>query len=101
LNTKGIAFVETLLSVVIVIVITGSLIPLTYQLKANMHNQRLELHASETALEAAKMIKDQSLFSGTIAIEQNEYHWVYDGKTICVKFKNLNGEQLKCINREE
>ncbi|MFC7684727.1 hypothetical protein [Ureibacillus sp. GCM10028918] len=101
MNSKGIAFVETLLTVVIVLVITGSLIPLTYQLKTTLYNQKLELHASETALEAAKLIKSQTVFSGTKSIDQNEYQWTYDGEQICVQFNNLSGERVKCINRNE
>lgn len=98
MNTRGIAFVETLLTLVIVLIITGSLVPLTYQLKATLHNQKLELHASEAALEAAKIINASSLFSGTFSIEQNEYDWTYDGEEICVQFQNLSGERVKCIN---
>lgn len=89
---------ETLLTVVIVLIITGSLVPLTYKLKATLYNQKLELHASETAFEAAKLIQSKYVFSGTNSIEQNEYHWTYDGEQICVQFNNLSGERVKCIN---
>ncbi|MDN4493316.1 hypothetical protein [Ureibacillus aquaedulcis] len=99
MNSKGIAFVETLLTVVIVLIISGSLIPLTYQLKTTLHNEKVELHASQTALEAAKLIKSRSLSSGTKSIEHNEYQWRYDGEQICVQFNNLSGEQVKCINQ--
>ncbi len=100
MNTRGIAFVETLLTVVIVLIITGSLVPLSYQMRTTLQNEKLELHASETALEAAKMIKAQAINSGIVSIDQNEYHWSFDGEAICVQFHNLNGEQVKCINRE-
>ena len=99
MNTKGIAFAETLLTIVIVMIITGSLAPLTYHLKATLHTQKLQLHASETALEAAKMIKAHAISSGTNSIEQKEYHWTYDGEEICVRYNTENGEQVKCINR--
>ena len=75
MNCKGIAFVETLLTVAIILVITGSLIPLSYQLKSTLYNQKLELHASEAALDAAKLIKAQSKHFGAQTIEQNEYQW--------------------------
>ena len=99
MNCRGIAFVETLLTLAIILVITGSLIPLSYQLKSTLYNQKLELYASETALEAAKQIKAQLRFSGVKTIEKNEYQWTYDGEQICVQFQNLSGEQVKCINR--
>ncbi|WP_052130292.1 hypothetical protein [Ureibacillus sinduriensis] len=90
---------ETLLTVVIVLVITGTLVPLTYQMKAALYNKKLELYASETALEAAKLVKSQIAFSGINSIEQNDYQWTYDGVQICVQFNNLNGERMKCISQ--
>ncbi|MCM3389931.1 hypothetical protein M3649_17575 [Ureibacillus chungkukjangi] len=99
MNCKGIAFVETLLTVAIILIIAGSLIPLSYQLKSSLYNQKLELHASETALDAAKQIKAQSKIAGSKTIELKEFHWTYDGEQICVQFENLSGEQVKCINR--
>ena len=99
MNCKGIAFVETLLTLAIILVITGSLIPLSYQLKTTLYNQKLELHASEAALDAARQIKAQSKHTGAQTIEQNEYQWTYDGEHICVQYQNLSGEQVKCINR--
>ncbi|HWK23997.1 MAG TPA: hypothetical protein VNS08_13275 [Ureibacillus sp.] len=100
MNTKGIALVETLLTVAIVFMISGTLIPFTYQLKSSMYNQKLELHASETALEAAKMIKTQSIYSGLLSIEDHDYQWNYDGYQICVQYHDLNGERVKCISRD-
>lgn len=99
MNNKGVALVETLLTVVIVLVITGSLIPITYQLKATLYNKKLELHASETALEAAKLVKSRLAISGTNSIDQNDYQWTFDGMQICVQFNNLSGERVKCISQ--
>ncbi|RHW38495.1 hypothetical protein D1B33_06345 [Lysinibacillus yapensis] len=92
---------ETLLSVVIILMLTGSLIPLTNHLKSSLYNQKTELHASETALQAAKMIKTLSIAGGMILIEQNQYEWTYDGEQICVGFNNTLGAQRKCITRNE
>lgn len=93
------AFVETLLTVVIVLMITGSLVPFTYQLKATLYNEKLELYASETALVAAKQVKSQFATSGTNSIEQHEYQWTYDGEQICVQYNDLSGDRVKCINQ--
>ncbi len=100
LNSKGISFVETLLSIFVLFIITGSLIPLSYQMKNTLYNKKLELHASETAYEAAKMIKKHNEWTGVNVIENVKYDWDFDGKQICIKFNNLNGERKKCINQE-
>ncbi|QCR32843.1 hypothetical protein [Lysinibacillus sp. SGAir0095] len=99
MNCRGIAFVETLLSVAIVLIITSSLLPLSYRLKTTLYNEKVELHASETALEAVKLIRESLTLTGTKTIEGNDYQWKFDGDQICVQFKNLSGEQVKCINR--
>lgn len=100
-NNKGISFIETLLSISILFVITGSLIPLSYQLKSTLYNKKLELHASETALEAAKRIRYQNESIGVKIIDNVEYVWHFDGQQICIEFTNLNGERKKCINQDD
>ena len=99
LNCKGVAFVETLLTVAIILIISGALLPLSYHLKSTLYNEKLELYASETALEAAKLIMVQTLHSGSKTIERNEFQWMYEGNEICVRYQNLDGEQVKCINQ--
>ncbi|MEK9198661.1 hypothetical protein ACH0B5_07480 [Ureibacillus sp. 179-F W5.1 NHS] len=101
LNNKGISFAETLLTAVILFILAGTLIPFTYHLKETLYNQKLELHASETALEVAKRLQTESLKSGKKTIEQIDYHWTYDGQKICVTYRNGDDEKIKCIGRKE
>lgn len=99
MNSKGTSFVETLLSISILFVITGSLIPLSYNMKSTLYNKKLELYASETAYEAAKMIHNGYKSNGVKVIDNVEFNWFYDGRQICIEFTNLNGERKKCINQ--
>lgn len=89
---------ETLISMVILLMVASTLIPLTYYMKSNLYNQKTELHASETALQAAKLLQSQPLPGGVMLVEQNEYEWTYDGNQICVHFSNLLGEQTRCVD---
>ena len=98
MNNKGISVIESLLTVVILFTICGTLIPLSYHMKSTLYNQKLELHASETALEAAKRISVERVSKGTNRIEKVDYNWSYDGTQLCVQFTNLNGTREKCIN---
>lgn len=99
MNTKGNSFVETLLTILIIFTVAGSLIPLSYHMKTTLYKQKLELHASETALLAAKLMKNQSIRNGYNVIENVEYYWTYDNQKICVEYNNLTGVSMKCINQ--
>lgn len=98
LNCKGITLVESLLTIAIILMITGTLIPLSYQMYSTLINKKMELHASITAYEAAKKILNEGSNSGVMNIESNVYRWNYEDSKICVHFTNLHGERTKCIN---
>ena len=88
LDEQGVSLVETILAVVIVFLITASLIPFTYQLRTTLQNKKLEMHASEVALNGALQMQYYGSSSGQEMIEQTIYHWVYQSGTICVQFQN-------------
>ncbi|SOC27375.1 hypothetical protein SAMN05880501_12211 [Ureibacillus xyleni] len=98
-NSKGVTFIESLLTIAIVFIITGTLVPLSYQMYSTLSNNKMELHASITAYEAAKKILYEGSYSGVMNIENNAYQWRYEATKICVEFTNLLGERTKCINQ--
>ena len=97
LDERGISLVETILAVVILFLITASLIPFTYQLRTTLQNKKLEMHASEVALNGALQMQYYGTSSGQEIIEQTIYQWVYQSGTICVQFQNSTKELEKCI----
>ncbi|MFJ8236983.1 hypothetical protein ACIQ34_14845 [Ureibacillus sp. NPDC094379] len=101
LNDKGISLVETLLTLVILLTVFCSLIPLSYQMLSTLNNEKLELHASEVGNQAAKMVINASIYSGSETIEGIKYDWKYDGTQICIQYINLDEEREKCINPGE
>ena len=101
MNNKGVSFIESLLTVVIIFTICGTLIPVSSHMKSTLYNKKLELHASETALEAAKQIRVENVSKGTHRIDHVDYFWSYDGVQLCVEFENLNGARIKCVNPKE
>lgn len=99
LNEKGSSYLEALLTLSILLALT-SVLPIVNYLKHSLYNKTLELHASEVAYEALKIVQTKGEFVGKKQIENTEYVWEFDGETICVKFQNLDEERRKCINRE-
>lgn len=99
LNHKGMSFAETCLSVFILMVLFGSLIPFSYHLKTSILYKKLDYHASEVALEAAKIVKDVGQTKGTKIIDHVQYDWEYNGGEICVTYRKIDVTERKCISR--
>lgn len=101
LNDKGMSFVEACLCLFIFFIIVGSIIPLSYRLKETLLDQKLKYHASEVALDAAKIIKTTGQTKGGKTIDQVQYDWYYTGDEICVSYKKINVTEKKCISRKK
>lgn len=99
-NEKGISLAETLLTVVILLTIASTLIPVSYQLKTNLYNKKLDMLASEVAYEGVKEVLYTSITSGRKQIDDVEFYWNYSGSVICVDYKNINKKEIrKCIDQ--
>jgi len=97
LNESGYSFVETILGVGILMILCTSLIPITYTMKTNLANKKMELVAAETAYEGLKQYLAIQVTEGTRTIEQVAYHWIVDEQQVCVEFQNLQEPRQKCI----
>lgn len=95
------SFVETCLSIFILLILFGTLIPFSYHLKTTAIYKKLDYHASEVALEAAKIVKNTGQKKGSKIIDQVHYHWEYNGGEICVAYQKFNVTERKCISRQK
>lgn len=98
MNENGYSLVETILGIVILMMLCGSIIPISYTMKTNLYHKKLEVFAAETAYEGLKISFHQGINEGTKIIEDVTYHWRFDGQQICVSFLNLKEQQTKCID---
>ncbi len=78
-------------------ILCTSLIPITYTMKTNLANKKMELVAAETAYEGLKQYLAIQVTEGTRTIEQVAYHWIVDEQQVCVEFQNLQEPRQKCI----
>ncbi|MEG0260322.1 MAG: type II secretion system protein [Lysinibacillus sp.] len=99
MSEQGFSLVETLLSLVIVMVLCGTVLPISHIMKTTLHNKKLEMHATEAAYEGAKNIQGTGLHSGVQIIDGVQYEWQFDGHTICVQFQNTQERRQKCITK--
>ncbi|MFJ7368228.1 hypothetical protein ACIQVU_02085 [Lysinibacillus sp. NPDC098008] len=97
MNESGYSFVETILAISIFMLLCTSLLPITYTMKTNLTNKKLEMIAAETAYEGLKQYQALQQTAGSRTVEQIDYHWQYDGQEICVSFHNMHKPRQKCI----
>ncbi|MFJ5566383.1 hypothetical protein [Lysinibacillus xylanilyticus] len=97
MNESGYSFVETILSVVIVMLLCTTLIPISYTMKSTLYNKKLEVIAAETAYEGLKRFRYLQQTEGTKTIENVDYQWSMNGHGICVSFLNTRELRKKCI----
>lgn len=100
MNNKGISFVETLLTVVIILILTGSLIPLSSQLHKTLFVKKIDLHVSQVAYNAAKQIADIGTYTGSESIDNINYQWSFDGQKLCVNYELFNEVERRCFTQE-
>lgn len=98
MNENGYSLVETILAVVIIMLICGTLLPISYTMKTNLYHKKLEVFAAETAYEGLKMSNYQGISEGTKMIEGVSFNWVFDGQQICVSYQNSKESRTTCIN---
>lgn len=97
-NERGHSWPEAMLSLLIIMLIFGSLLPLASALHAASVNKKQAASAAETAYQAAIHFKRSSQTAGSRIIEKAEYRWVVAERGICVNYETLRGEQMKCID---
>lgn len=99
INEKGHSLPESLLTLVIIILIFGTLLPFFYRLEASLYEKKLSLHAAEAALFAAGHIKKFQKYEGQITIDQVTYFWKGDERTICIRYSGIQEEEL-CVDKD-
>ncbi|HWL22895.1 MAG TPA: hypothetical protein VNR38_03970 [Ureibacillus sp.] len=100
MDNKGISFVETLLTLVIILTLTGSLIPLSFKQQQSLFLKEIDLHSSQVAYNAAKQIVYAGSNSGTETIDNTIYHWSFDGRKLCVSYELFEKDENKCFTEE-
>lgn len=98
MNERGVSLLETVLGMAILSVMALTLIPTVQHLQHKLYAKQLAVHASEVALNGARMVEAAYQTSGTMAIQGTDFHWLYDGQTICVTYAGLDGTVHTCID---
>lgn len=97
INEKGYSWPESILSLVIITVIFGTLLPFYSHLSSRLEMKRLGMHAAESAYHGAVLHNAYGMVAGTNRIEKTMYKWSVESEAICVTYNYADQEFVKCI----
>ncbi|WP_033541940.1 hypothetical protein [Planococcus sp. CAU13] len=82
-----------MLSLLIIMMLFGTLVPTFQKMQETLHEKQLQLTAYETMHDAAKIIKATGAVSGQRIVNGVQFSWVY-GTGLCVSYENYRLSQV-------
>ena len=96
-NSKGSSFLEALLAITIFFLIASLILPQFTKLQEELQHQKVQMHATEVAFNAARLVRDFNEVQGFLTIEQTRYDWKYEQNQICVSYTYEGEFSSQCI----
>ncbi len=96
-NEKGYSWPESILTLVILTVIFGTLLPLYSHMSEHLEMKRLRMHAAESAYHAAILYNSYGMMTGMLQIDGIMFEWSVESEEICVAYQFIDRKFLKCI----
>jgi len=94
-NNQGFSFVETILTVAILILLFGTLLPLSNHMMVSLAEKKISLHIAITKNQAATSILNGGV-SGVVHLNGIEYSWEWNSPTLCVNYEFIGESNESC-----
>lgn len=98
MNEKGQSWPEAMLSLVIIMVIFGSLLPLATTLTSSVTGKKSAMIAAQTTYQAAILFKSSGQATGRRIHEDLHYDWTVGDGQICVAYEIQQVANHKCVS---
>ncbi|WP_143560444.1 MULTISPECIES: type II secretion system protein [unclassified Sporosarcina] len=98
MNEKGQSWPEAMLSLLVVMVIFGSLVPLADILTSSATEKKQAMIAAQTTYQAAILYKSSGQTTGHKTHEDLHYNWMVSDRQICVAYEIQQIEKHKCVS---
>ncbi|ARJ37429.1 hypothetical protein CSV71_09850 [Sporosarcina sp. P21c] len=98
MNEKGQSWPEAMLSLLVAMVIFGSLIPMANILTSSATGKKQAMIASQTAYQAAILNKASGQVTGSRFHEDLQYDWIVSDSRICVGYEIQQVANHKCVS---
>ena len=97
MNERGFSLVETILGVVILFFLSTTLIPVTFYMKQQITEQKMQTHAAEVAFNGALKYSRFGEQNGYQEINGILYEWQLMDQQICVFYSNEGETGELCV----
>ena len=97
MNEGGYSWPEAVLTLAIVMIIFGSLLPVASAMAAQLHMKKAGVSAAETAFQGAVIFSAYGLTQGIRQVEEVAYQWEVKGQSICVYYRVAGMDCEKCV----
>lgn len=98
MTEKGYSWPEAMLTLMITMMIFGTLLPFASSMTRKLDTKKIEMIAAEIALEGIIIYNSHALTTGNREVDQISYEWYYDGTVICVSYREFEKVSEKCIS---
>jgi len=98
MNEGGYSWPEAILTLTIVMVIFGTLLPLASTMSLKLQMKKSQMYAAETALQGAIYFKAHGLLEGVREVDGVSYDWSIEGQSVCVSYNIVNQVHRKCVH---
>lgn len=96
MDEKGQSWPEAMLSLVIIMVIFSSLLPMATRLTTSVLVKKNMMIAAETSFQAAIHYRTGGETAGVRTHDGRDYQWTVIADEICVTYEELRGVRSKC-----
>ncbi|MFX3674370.1 MAG: hypothetical protein ACE3JQ_07985 [Paenisporosarcina sp.] len=94
-NEHGFSFVETILTVSILMLLFGTLLPLSYQMMSKLSERKQEMHVAFVSHQAA-IKRTKGKFTGSRVLDNVQYNWQWETKTLCISYLRIGVPFKSC-----
>ena len=99
LNEGGYSWPEAILTLMIVMVIFGTLLPFASGITFKLQMKKMQMYASETALQGAINFQAYGLIEGSRLVDGVAYDWAIEGQSVCVVYRIVDEDIRKCVGQ--
>ena len=99
MNQKGYSWPEAILTLTIIVIVFGTLLPLATKMTSTLHYKKISMYAVETMYHGAILYKSNGKAKGKREIEGVHFDWIITDQLICVSYQPENEVIEKCLQQ--
>ena len=98
MDEKGYSWPEAILTLAVLIVIFGTLLPLATKMTTTLYRKELTMHAAETAYQGVITYGAYGVSAGRRSYEGTDFDWEITENSICVTYLAFDKVAEKCVD---